>query len=619
MYNLFYMGSDLGLIITWWAVLLAIGAAAYPLTRKLFSGWFDRGYLFSKAVGLVTVSYLVWLGGSLHIVPFTVISIIISTVLVFFIGLALTLNREFRIENKEKNTNDSKFQILNSKFIIFVCEELFFLAALTFWVWIKAHEPSIHGLEKFMDFGFAKSILNGRYFPPADMWYAGGTVNYYYYGHYIMALLTKLSGIDLRYTFNLMLSTLFAFTLTMSFSIGVQLYKLALSKKQVMNGELRIANNEKEKSNHNSVFSILNSIFAGLLTAFLVTSAGNMQTIYAFTKGYGTDTPIAFWKLLWPVGQFWQDLPQGLNSYWYANATRFIPYTIHEFPGYSFVVSDVHGHVLSLPFVLLAIALLMTLFAMKGDSGDKGDWIERLRYGFYGLLLAVLFMTNVLDAPIYGGLIVILILLSPQKSRIFSLDWFSNTANKLIPVALSGVFIIPFLLNFKSFVTGLAVNCPPANLANNKFGPILFEGVEKCQHSPFWMMWLLWGFFWFCGLSLIISRIKIKYSEGSLLNIKFTHTERVLVILFIYCLGLIIFPEFFYFKDIYPMHFRSNTMFKLGYQAYIMFSIISGYAIIKLLSGLKAEGRKQIAEKTKLINSVIHRLPSAFFLILLVP
>ena len=60
----------------------------------------------------------------------------------------------------------------------------------------------------------------------------------------------------------------------------------------------------------------------------------------------------------WRVGEYLGKVGEGMATYWYANATRFIPYTIHEFPGYSFVVSDIHGHVLSLPYALLAIGLL---------------------------------------------------------------------------------------------------------------------------------------------------------------------------------------------------------------------------------------------------------------------
>ena len=544
------MGSDLLLVFRWWGTLFLVGAFAYPFTKRLFSSWWDRGYLFAKAVGMATVTYLVYLFGILHIMPFTVPSIWVSLGVVFAVGLWINLaNTEYGIENakKAKFTFQGK-QLLSKRSATFLFEELFFFAALLFWSWVKGHEPSIHNLEKFMDFGFTKSILNSAYFPAPDMWYQGFSINYYYFGHTVMAMLTRLSGIDLAVTFNLMLATIFAFTFTMSFSIGYQLI-----------GDIRKIGNTGK-------------LVGAIFTAFLVTLAGNMQTIYAFTQGYTGDQlpagPPPFWKLLWPIGGFLQNLPAGLDRYWYANATRFIPYTIHEFPSYSFVVSDVHGHVLSIPFVLLAMGLLILMFGSPHHA-EKST----VAYIFYGFLCSVLLMTNALDGPIYLGLFLILWTV---------MHWATVTKWKawLGPAMVVGVTLIvsiPFLAHFSSFVTGLAVNCPPAFLANHKIGPLLFEGVEKCQHSPIWMMWLLWGFFIYCGTWFV-------WKVWKQTDTKNTQTNHLLTVFFIISILLIIFPEFFYFKDIYPMHFRSNTMFKLGYQAFMMFSIVSGYTIVKAVS-----------------------------------
>lgn len=485
------MLADLPIIFQWWGTLFLVGAAAYPLTRRL-----GLSYLFSKAVGMAVVTYIVYLGGVLHLVPFTQLSIFFALLIVFIGGVA--------VNRGTKGTWGTKGIIL---------KEIFFFAALLFWSWVKAHEPSIRSLEKFMDFGFTKSILIARFFPAPDMWYAGGTINYYYFGHTVMAVLTRLSGIDLTYTFNLMLASIFALSLTMSFAIGKQLIK-----------------------------------GGGLLTAFLVTLAGNMQTIYAFTKGYDGDNVRPFWTLLGKID---------LARYWYPNSTRFIPYTIHEFPSYSFVVSDVHGHVLSLPFVLLAIALLIKMW------GDKK--IHYFSLIFYGFLCSVLLMTNALDGPIYLGLFTIMLWGTGG-------NWGDKGKKFGVALVIAAVTSLPFLLHFKSFVIGVAVNCPPAALADTKIGPILFEGVEKCQHSPLWMLWILWGFFIYCGI-WVIGEIREIWGRKN--------KDNLLVIFFFFSLALIIFPEFFYFKDIYPMHFRSNTMFKLGYQAFIMFSVVSGYAIVK--------------------------------------
>ena len=641
--------SDFQIVCQWWSALFLVGVAAYPLTKKLFTSWFDRGYLFSKAVGMAVVTYLVYLAGTLHVAPFTYWSVMMAVGILFVLGVySQWLSRKCEARStksetisKAVNSKNLNFRHLNFGFVsnfdirisdlrkhlkyisLIVIEELVFFIALLFWSWVKAHEPNIEGLEKFMDFGFMQSLYNSQYFPAPDMWWAGGFINYYFFGHLVTAVLTKLSGLDLSTTFNLMLVTLFALTLTMSFSIGVQL-------QSVMPDLIRHLKDPGSEAGMTKKMNHMRMIFAGLLTSFLVTLAGNMQTIYAFTKGYVGEDVVPFWTVLWKIqdiggmsgilnGTLLGKLGEGLNRYWYANATRFIPFTIHEFPSYSFVVSDVHGHVLAIPFALLAIALLVVVFSqsiqtrstksearnskqiqnnnyknpkrfafgifdLRSFVSDFGFRISDLYYlVFFGFLLGILLMTNALSGPIYGALFVLLVVW--QVVGFFSkktqgVDYFEAVKHIMIPVDIVGIaaFLtaLPFLLHFKSFATGIGVNCPSGFLADTKIGPFLFEGVEKCQKSPLWMMTLLWGFFWFTGIWLFIKKIWTQEQEDHPIL-------RTLKVFFLWGIVLIIIPEFFYVKDIYPAHFRSNTMFKLGYEAFILWSIVAAYVIVHFI------------------------------------
>ncbi|MCL5090981.1 MAG: DUF2298 domain-containing protein, partial [Patescibacteria group bacterium] len=67
------------------------------------------------------------------------------------------------------------------------------------------------------------------------------------------------------------------------------------------------------------------------------------------------------------------------------------------------------------------------------------------------------------------------------------------------------------------------------------------------------------------------------------------------LILFLISTVLIIIPEIIYLKDIYiPSYHRANTMFKLTYQSFMMFSITIGYIIIRVLSSLKKGVTKKV-------------------------
>src|SRR5579864_8612496 len=311
--------SDVIAVIQWWSILFILGLGLTPITFRLFPFFFDKGYPFSKIIGVLSIGYIVFLLGILHIAPFTIPTIIVVMIIEIVVSLFL-FPEKWRLWN-----------IFKQKWFTFVCEELLFFTALYIWAYVHSFAPDIHGLEKFMDFGFVNSLLRSEYFPPKDMWFTPYTINYYYFGHFLTALLTKLSGLPSYITFNLMLSTIVAFCFTMAFSIGANLYYHLTKTDKIAKVKL---------------------VLSGILTACLVTLAGNLHILYGYFKPYNTDNPVPMWQLPFQPLTF-------PNSYWYPNATRFIYHTIHEFPIYSWTVADLHGHVLDIPFVLLTIAYLL--------------------------------------------------------------------------------------------------------------------------------------------------------------------------------------------------------------------------------------------------------------------
>ncbi len=513
--------NDFFYILRWFVIFFIIGLSCLPLNLYFFKSFKDKGYIFSKLIGLSILSYIVFILGILHLAKFNQITII-------FILILLILSNYFIARVKNINI----ISIVKNKFKIFLLEELIFLTALIFWSFVRSNFPDIHGLEKFMDFGFINSILRTDYLPPKDMWYTPLTINYYYFGHLVTAVLIKLSAIPSFISFNLMVSTIFAFTLTLSFSIGMNLFD-------------------------NNKFS-LRSTITGLISAVFVSFAGNLTTIYAFFKPYVNEHPVPFWNLNF--------LPLSFpNNYWYPNATRFIPFTIHEFPIYSFVVSDLHGHVLDIPFVLLTIAFALSVFYKKT--------LKIIDLIFFSFLLSVMYMTNAWDGLIYLilGFLVILFL----KTGTY------DTIKKFI-ILFTGfiTFSLPFSLFFKPFVFGIGILCAPTFLTTiGKIGPFLFE-VDHCQKSPIWQLLLLYGFLYFFVVSLFLF---LKFKK----HYKIIKSDIFVLILIILSTLLIIIPEFIYIKDIYPLHYRANTMFKLTYQAFMMLSISSSFILIKLISNIK--------------------------------
>src|SRR3989338_11650675 len=199
----------------WYGALFILWIIFFPLSQKILGRFFpDQGYAFAKIMAILFLSYSVFVLGIMKILPFTQISLIFIIVLFALLNFLIFKKNKIRITNKE----------LPIIFLI-VFEEFLFLVALFFWAFIRGQEPSIRGLEKYMDFGFINSILRAKYFPPKDMWLTPFYINYYYFGHLTTAVLTKLSFLPSFITFNLTLSTIAALSFVSAFSIGANLLK----------------------------------------------------------------------------------------------------------------------------------------------------------------------------------------------------------------------------------------------------------------------------------------------------------------------------------------------------------------------------------------------------------
>jgi uncharacterized membrane protein len=527
--------SWISITFLWYLMLFSLGMIFIPLTKKIFGRVFvDIGYPFAKIIAIILLSYTVFLLGSIKLLAFTQLNVIMVVIGFFAVNYLVLV--------KSKKTVVSNRGLL--KLIIF--QEILFLLALFFWVYVRGQEPSIRGLEKFMDFGFINAALKSRFFPPLDMWLSGDAaqpngypINYYYFGHLTGAVLIKMLGVNPAVGYNLILATIFALAVTEVFSLSINLIHLFLPKKTRSVGKL---------------------IFFGLISSFIVNLGGNLHTIYLFTKGYPNEQPIPFWQIL----SYYNP-----TKYWYPNATRFIPFTIHEFPIYSYVVADLHGHVFDIPFVVFTLTLLLLLFVkakkIKTKSFLTFDFVFKMVVSL-GFLMAVHYMTNAFDGPIYILLTIFIFFLVFRLSLDFIYYSLLLTLSFLI-------FSLPFSSSFTPFASGIGLNCSPDFLTKiGKLGPFLFE-KGNCQPTPFWMMFVLWGFFW-------ISAVLFVYVIKSGKTIK--AVDRFVFLLFLFGTFLVIIPEFFYIKDIYPNHFRANTMFKLGYQAFMMMGVASGFVFFRL-------------------------------------
>lgn len=361
-----------------------------------------------------------------------------------------------------------------------------------------------------MDFGFINSILKSQSLPPGDMWFSGQTINYYWFGHFTSAVATKLSNIPSDITYNLLLATILGLTLVSSFSISSTLIN-------------------KLKKN----ISTRMSIAAGLISALLLVFGGNLHT------------PIYVYK-------------NGPDKYWYPQATRLIGYqpetedkTIHEFPIYSFVVSDLHAHLINLPYVLLFIALLLNYSHQKRKRFQLKNTIP------LGLTMGIMFMTNTWDFANYLLVSGVTLVLFNIKKAGFNFKNLFKTALPILSFLIIGLIVAsPFILSFVSPSQGI-----------------------KLTHTrtPLWQLGVLWGFPAILTTTYLYTlyRFQDRVKRSDIFVLSLITAAWILIAI----------PEFIYLKDIYiSSHYRANTMFKLTYQSFVMFYLLAGYIVVRIFS-----------------------------------
>ena len=198
-----------GLVIWWLVAFLAILAVGMPLAAALFPRLADRGAGLALPVALAVVWVVTYLVGHVSLTIGLWVSLAVlggATALAVYRGVRLDRRRYAEVA-------------------------LVFSVAFLFMIAIRAVDAGIHPFagEKFLDYGLMKSILRANALPPEDMWFAGRPVKYYYGGHLIAAILTRITGTEPRFAYNLALAGFFGAVVTAAYGLSGSIASTAWS------------------------------------------------------------------------------------------------------------------------------------------------------------------------------------------------------------------------------------------------------------------------------------------------------------------------------------------------------------------------------------------------------
>jgi len=461
--------------VLWWYLIVSLaGLVTFPLVFSLLNGLPDRGYAFARSLGLLLWGYIFWILCSLGVLRNDAGGLVISLAIVSSFS-AWSLRR----------IDGSQLKLwlrAERRYLIWV--ELLFLLAFLAWTFVRSANPDIFGTEKPMEVAFINAILRSETFPPHDPWLSGYAISYYYFGYVLVAMLAKLSAVTGSVAFNLGLALVFALTVLGSFGL---VYNLLETYRRAGTRQTGLAIHpnlgQPAVNGDQPASSPLLALLGPLFVLIVSNLEGFLEVLHARGLFWATNPDGTLFSRFWSwldiadlrqapgMTQSWLPRLYGSGNWWWWRASRVVQdynfrsepvEIIDEFPFFSYLLGDLHPHVLAMPFAFLGLALALNIL-LGGSRGQPGSvkrglpWeISPQGFLFAAITLGGMAFLNTWDWPIYVGIFAGAYVLRLARQDGWSWKRLVEFAGLGVALGASGFFLyLPFFLGFSSQAGGI--------------------------------------------------------------------------------------------------------------------------------------------------------------------
>jgi YYY domain-containing protein len=396
-------------VLVWVLALVAAGLIGLPYVWLAGASLPDRGFAFARPVGLLLVAWVSWWLASAEILPFSRGALFLVAAAIGAGGVALTLGRHAEM-----------IAWARGNVRILAAEEAVFWALFAAFLAVRWANPDLWhpwlGGEKPMDLAYLTAVVKSEEFPPYDPWFAGGYINYYYFGFVVVGALVKATAVAPYIAYNLAIPTLAAL-------LGTAAFGACLGLVARMPGATR-----------------RRSLLTASLAAAFVVVIGNLGEVKVLVERAQGEIPLEWW--------FW-------------NASRAIspgpgePGPITEFPAFTYLFADLHAHAIALPFTATTLGLALAYV----DAGHTARLGAAVRFFLLALVVGSLWVVNTWDFPTYAALAAVALVLGSWTVR-GRLDVRSLVRGGVLTIALVGaayVAYLPFHDHYRSSFAGFDV------------------------------------------------------------------------------------------------------------------------------------------------------------------
>ncbi len=589
----------------WWlAAAELVGLAAWPLAYYLLPQLSDRGYSVCKPLGLLIVGFASWLLSVLHVVPAIMPTLWVMLAVMAALSVRFVWTRRTELK---------AFVVRERRTLVAI--EAVFLIFFVGWTVFRSFDPAIDHTEQPMDFAMLNAAMVSEVGQPEDAWMSGESISYYYFGYWIFGTLSEMTGIASNRAYNLAMALIPALAAAGIFGLLVNM----------VGGGARWAYGIIAAAGGVMILGVAANL-EGILEFMRLNGLGS-QDFYDWVRIDGLDGPVLGSSAGWA--------PQ--ESWWWFRATRVIntfvgdssvDYTIQEFPLFSFMLGDMHPHVMAIPFGLLLTALAWNwlispinrwLAPVDTDQSTDARPIANLRgvvtVLVMGVILGGLAFTNMWDGPTFAALLIGVAVVKAYSS---GGRGFHDVARKVLPISVAILAVaflayMPYYLSFTSSISGVG---PVVDATTRPVHAFIVWGLFIVMVVPFvvttflrttvredWkgttlaatLVWAVpfavWSllFIWDDGparelpvrfVQIVPLAALVSMGVHNVFWLAASGGERAkLFAMSLAVLGmmLILGPELLFIGDSFGS--RLNTVFKLYYQAWILLSVVSGYVV----------------------------------------
>ncbi len=637
-----WLSREFGVVLSWWLLATLAGAAVLPLCFRLLSALPDRGYIFARGVGLLLISALYWLLASLGFIKNQNGSAVLVWAVVWVVSLALAVRGPRWSLRDWWRANKGAILLAEGLFFVLLCAwalvraqqnslvgtekpmELAFMSAIMRSDTFPPNDPWMAGYAiSYYYLGYVQTALL------AMLSQIPSTVAF----NMTSALLFALTGLmSFGVGYNLVKSAQGSPESTakpIAAGLLALFFVVWMGNWQTPIIEIPF----QARALPQDYFEFWATQERSYLGDSYVQGDGRLFI------------DIDNWPSWWwfRASRVLQDiqLDGSLPPTWYAQP-------IDEFPQFSFLLADNHPHVLALPYAVMMIGLALNILLSRRDptpaetalyglclggifflntwdgpiyfalllgadglrrllASDAGRisgeaWLSIIRFAFSLLLLAIVpylpfwlgfrsqaggFVPNLLYPTqfphyfiMFGPFLLLLPLLLMAELRQAQaagrMNWRWGWGGALL-ITAGLVLVMALLTILGAFIPqwqGAISTFVEQNGGWATIGPKFLQ--RRFDYALTSLLLIL-------ALVVIIGRLFPRASADRASG-RVTYTPSVGFALLLVALGvmLTLVPEFFYLRDNFST--RINTIFKFYYQAWVLFSIASAYAVYALMT-----------------------------------